>query len=109
MSKSKVIKITKGSGNVFADLKFADPDLEQIKSTLVQRIASIIQARKLTQVKAAEILGLDQPKISALLHGRFGGYSLDRLIRFLTALDQDVKLIVKPKPKRVKRSAVISL
>ena len=95
MSKNDAIEVTEGSGNVFADLGFADPDLELLKSTMVERIASVIRTRKLTQVQAAEILGLDQPKISALLRGRFGGYSTDRLLRFLTALDQDVQLIMK--------------
>ncbi len=109
MSKHNAIEVTEGSGNVFADLGFANPDLELLKSTMVQRIASVIRARKLTQMKAAEILGVDQPKISALLRGRFGGYSTDRLLRFLTALDQDVQLIVKAKPRRAKRAAAVSV
>jgi predicted XRE-type DNA-binding protein len=109
MSKKDRIDVTEGSGNVFADLGFADPELELLKSTMVQRIASIIRARKLTQVQAAKILGLDQPKVSGLLRGRFGGYSTDRLLRFLTALDQDVQLIVKARPRRAKRLAAISV
>ena len=107
--KKHTIEVTEGSGNVFADLGFANPDLELLKSTMVQRIASVIRDRKLTQMKAAEILGVDQPKISALLHGRFGGYSTDRLLRFLTALDQDVQLIVKAKPRRARRPAAVSV
>jgi predicted XRE-type DNA-binding protein len=109
MSKNDAIRVTEGSGNVFADLGFADPDLELLKSTMVQRIASVIRTRKLTQIQAAEILGLDQPKISALLRGRFGGYSTDRLLRFLTALDQDVQLIMKAKPRTAKRPAAIKV
>lgn len=109
MSKHKKIEVTEGSGNVFADLGFENPDLELFKSTIVQRITEVIRARKLTQVKAAEILGLDQPKVSALLRGRFGGYSTDRLLRFLTALDQDVQLVIKARPKRAKRPATMSV
>ena len=109
MSKHDPIEFIEEGDNVFAHLGFADPELELLKSTMVQRIASVIRARKLTQKRAAEILGLDQPKISALLRGRFGGYSTDRLLRFLTALDQDVQLIVKAKPRHAKRPAAISV
>lgn len=99
MNKRTGESIIEGSGNVFADLGFANPELELLKSGLVQQIATVIERRRLTQVAAAEILGIDQPKISALLRGRFGGYSTDRLLRFLNALDQDIELIIKDKPR----------
>ncbi len=109
VSKHESIEVVEGSGNVFADLGFANPELELLKSTLLQRITAVIRERKLTQVKAAEILGLDQPKISGLLHGRFGGYSVDRLLRFLIALDQDVHVVVKARPRRADRPAAVSV
>lgn len=108
MSKRTAERIIKGSGNVFADLGFANPELERLKSGLVQQIATVIERRGLTQVDAAEILGIDQPKVSALLRGRFGGYSIDRLLRFLNALDQDIELIIKDKP-RSRREATMSV
>jgi predicted XRE-type DNA-binding protein len=94
-----MIHVTKGSGNVFRDLGLADADLLQAKADLVHQISTIIEERGLTQVQAAEVLGVTQPKISALLHGRLEGFSMDRLVRFLNALDQDVKISVRPKAK----------
>ena len=69
------------------------------RSQLVQRIRQLIAERKLTQAKAAELLGLDQPKVSALLRGRVDGYTLDRLFRFLNALGQRVEICVMPNAK----------
>lgn len=88
-----------GSGNVFRDLGLSNPDLLLAKATLVQQIRDLIDERKLTQAKAASLLGLDQPKISALLRGRTDGYSLDRLFKCLNALGQDVDITVRPTSK----------
>ena len=90
-------RFTVGSGNIYADLGFDEPELEQAKAKLARGIAAIIKERRLTQVRAAEILGIDQPKVSALLRGRLGGFSTDRLLRFLTRLDQDIEITVLPK------------
>jgi predicted XRE-type DNA-binding protein len=87
-------RIEASSGNVFADLGIPNPDLALAKAELVQRIRSIIAQRKLTQSGAAAILGLDQPKVSALVRGRVEGYSLDRLFRFLNALGQRIEINV---------------
>src|SRR5580692_9304170 len=88
-----------GSGNVFRDLGLPDADLLQAKADLVHRISVLIGKRGMSQVKAAEVLGITQPKISALLHGRLEGFSMDRLVRFLIALDQDVRISVRSKEK----------
>ncbi len=85
-----------GSGNVFRDLGLPNPDRLLAKALLVQQIRDLIDQRKLTQAKAASLLGLDQPKISALLRGRTDGYSLDRLFKCLNVLGQDVDIIVRP-------------
>lgn len=90
------IRIESGSGNVFADLGLPHPDLARAKADLVQRIRTLITDRKLTQAKAAELLKLDQPKVSALVRGRVEGYSIDRLFRFLNALGQRVEISVHP-------------
>lgn len=88
-----------GSFNVFADLGFKNPDLELAKAVLVQQLRKSITARKLNQARAAALLGLDQPKVSALLRGQTGGYSLDRLFKFLTKLGQRVEIHIRT-PKR---------
>jgi predicted XRE-type DNA-binding protein len=97
-SKDKLERtaVEPGSGNVFADLGLPNPDLALAKAELVQRIRRLIADRKLTQVKAAEVLGIDQPKVSALVRGRVEGYSIERLFRFLNALGQRVEITVRP-------------
>lgn len=87
------------SGNVFADIGLKDADQHLAKATLVIRLASVIEQRKITQRQAAKLLGIDQPKVSALLRGQFSGYSTDRLLRFLVALGQNVDIVVRQKPK----------
>lgn len=89
-------RVERGSGNVFADLGLPNPDLALAKAKLVQQLRAVIAERKLTQAKAAAVLGLDQPKVSALLRGRTDGFTLDRLFRLLTALDRRVEITVKP-------------
>ena len=97
---SKEIEVKESSGNVFADLGFEEPQEELAKADIICRICEIIQQQKLTQAQAAKILGIDQPKISALMRGKSSGFSSDRLFRFLNALDRDVEIVIKPKLKR---------
>jgi predicted XRE-type DNA-binding protein len=96
---------------VFADLGLPHPDLALAKAELVQHIRALIADRRLTQAKAAELLGLDQPKVSALVRGRVEGYSLDRLFRFLNALGQRVEIAVRPaagRPRSERRAIVVT-
>ena len=88
------------SGNVFADLGLERPDEERVKAELVRAIRQIVRQRKLTQIEAARLLGVNQPKISALMRGNLVGFSTDRLIRFLKALDCDIDIVIRPKPAR---------
>jgi predicted XRE-type DNA-binding protein len=88
--------IEPSSGNVFADLDLKNPEELLAKAELVQRICEIIAERKLTQIRAAAVLGIDQPKVSALMRGKLDGFSLDRLFRFLNALGRDVEIVVRP-------------
>ena len=78
--------VLKGSDNVFADLGVKHPEEALAKAQLVSQINKIVTQKRLTQERIAKILGIDQPKISALLNGRLSGFSTDRLIRFLNAL-----------------------
>jgi predicted XRE-type DNA-binding protein len=96
-------KVTVGSGNVFADLGFANPEEELLKAKLIREIRVIIKRRKLIQAKAAVLLGLKQPDVSAIINGRVGKFSLDRLVRCLDRLDDKVDMVVRPKPRRALR------
>lgn len=93
------IPVTESSGNVFADLGFAEPEEELVKAQLASQIQQIIKRRRLTQVSAAARMGIDQAKVSALLNGRLTNFSSERLMRLLTALGQDVEIIVKAAPE----------
>ena len=93
------LPVIAGSGNVFADLGLPDPDDELTKAQLASQIRQVIKRRRLTQVAAASVMGIDQPKVSALLNGRLGNFSSERLMRLLTALGQDVEITVKTKPR----------
>jgi predicted XRE-type DNA-binding protein len=100
MPKRNTLEQEPSSGNVFADLGLADAAEHLIKAGLVLRIDRIIRQRELTQTAAAKLLGIDQPKVSAMLAGRFRGYSVERLMRFLVALGHDVEIVVKPRKRR---------
>jgi predicted XRE-type DNA-binding protein len=92
-------KFTRGSGNVFADLGFADAEERQTKTRLALEINTIIDERGLTQAKAAALLDASQPKISALARYKLEGFSVERLMTYLTALDRDVQIVIKKKPR----------
>jgi predicted XRE-type DNA-binding protein len=90
--------IVAGSGNIFADLGLPDAQDRLAKAELARMIGSIIRDRRLTQAAAAKILGIDQPKVSALATGRLSGFSLERLTYFLRLLGQDVEIAVIERP-----------
>lgn len=90
------VGIVVGSANVFADLDFEEPDEELAKAKLVLALGRVIRERGLTQVAAGALMGISQPKVSALLRGHSEGFSIERLLRLLTALDRDVDIVVKP-------------
>ena len=94
-------KIERGSGNVFADLGRPDAETHLLKAALVTRIDEIIRQRGLKQIDAAKLLGLSQPDVSRLLRGSFREYSVERLMRLLTALGRDVEIVIRePHPQR---------
>ena len=100
MPKRKPLEHEPSTGNVFADLGLPDAGEHLIKAALVARIDRILRARTLTQAAAAELMCIDQPKVSAMLAGQFRGYSVERLMRFLVSLGQDVEIVVRPKTRR---------
>ena len=92
-------EVIRGSTNVFADLGYPDAEERQTKLRLAYAINRIIEQSRLTQTAAAEVLGVNQPKISALLRYRLDGFSVERLMTFLTALDRDIEIAIKRKPR----------
>lgn len=93
------IRVQASSGNIFADLGLENPDELLVKAELARKISKIITQQKMSQAEAAELLGVDQPKISALINGKLSGFSTVRLFRFLNALGRDVEIVVKNKPQ----------
>ena len=89
MMKNKV-RVTKSTGNVFADIGLPNATTHSIKADLVMRIAAQIKSKGLTQAKAAALLGMAQPDVSKLLRGHFASYSYDRLFGYLNALGENV-------------------
>ena len=105
--KTDKVKIERGSGNVFADLGLPDADAHLLKAELVTRIDEIIRQRRLKQVEAAKLLGLSQPDVSRLLRGSFEEFSMERLLRLLTALGRDVEIVIRePRSERPGRLRV---
>lgn len=90
-------KVEVGSGNVFADLGLPDAEELKTKVQLAVAIKRDITARRWSQVEAAEALGINQPKVSALLRYRLEGFSVERLMNFLTALGHDVEIVIRPR------------
>lgn len=91
-----IARITKSSGSVYADLGLKNPEEHALKAELVRRIAAVMKDQGLTQTAAARRLGIEQPDVSKMLKGHFRQFSVERLMRFLVALGQDVEIIVRP-------------
>jgi len=100
MRKKTSIDITDSSGNVFADVGLPAPEECLAKAQLALQINRLIEKKGLNQTDAAKLLGIDQPKISALNRGRLAGFSIERLFRFLTILNQDIEIVIKPHKTR---------
>jgi predicted XRE-type DNA-binding protein len=100
--------IVRGTKNVFADLGHADAVDRQAKLRLAYALNQVLEARKLSQAEAADVLGVTQPKVSALRNYKLAGFSVERLMNLLTALDQDIEIIIRRKP-RSRKAARISV
>jgi len=93
---SKEIEFEAGSGNVFADVGFPNAEEHLVKAKLAFKIDALMRAGGLKQTEAAKLFGVKQPDVSKLLRGDFRQFSVERLMRFLVALGQDVEIVVKP-------------
>jgi predicted XRE-type DNA-binding protein len=98
---------TVGSGNVFADLGPPNPEELLAKAELAHKITVLIRERSLTQAQAAKLLKVDQPKVSALIRGRLTGFSIERLMRFLLLLGQDIRITVEATPPKRAQARVL--
>jgi predicted XRE-type DNA-binding protein len=98
---------TVSSGNVFADLGLPNPEEALAKAELAHKITVLIRQRGLTQAQAARLLGVDQPKISSLIRGRIAGFSIERLMRFLLRLGQDIKISVEAAPRNRSQARIL--
>ena len=94
--KQEDIQIVASSGNVYADTGHPNPEEAMAKAELAILISNAIKRKKLTQKKAAELIGVDQPKISAIIRGQLSGFTIDRLFRFLMALGMDIVIEARP-------------
>jgi predicted XRE-type DNA-binding protein len=100
MKRADEAKVHVSSGNIFADLGLPDADDQLIRSNIAIELRRLIKERKLSQTAAAKKIGISQPDLSHILRGRLRGYSVERLMRMLTALDQDVEIRSKPRSAR---------
>lgn len=96
-----------GSGNVFADLGLPNAEEHQLKAALVLQLSRLIKKRKLSQSDAAKLLGVKQPDLSKMLRGHYRGYSVARLMRMLTAFNQDVEITTRPHRKTGEAGRII--
>ena len=103
------MSIERGSGNVFADLGFKNADEMLAKAKLVHAISQAMESRGVTQTELAQLAGVDQSKVSKLMRGKTDGFSSDRLLRILNRLDQDVEIIISPRPMTENREAQVSI
>lgn len=107
MAKAATGQVIRSSGNVFADLGLPDAVELDTKARLCATLNRIVERKRLTQAEVAAALGINQPKVSALLHYKLEGFSVERLMHFLVALGHDVEILVKAKPRT--RSACIAV
>lgn len=105
--KERDLEVCRTSDNVFEDLGLPEPEKLELKASLASRIGSIIQHRHITQTEAAEILGTEQPRVSALVRGELYGFSVERLFEFLTALGRDVEITIRKRGKASERGRVL--
>ena len=99
-------RVTRGTGNVFADLGFRDAADRQVRLRLAYVLNRGLEARKLSQAAAAEALGVTQPSLAALRQYRLAGLSLERLMNLLTAIDFDVEIVIRKKPRSGKAARI---
>ncbi len=100
------INVQSSTGNVFEDLGFSDAEEMLLKAELAYKISDIIKKKSLSQMKAAEVLGIDQPKVSALMTGKLSGFSMERLFKFLMILGSNIQISIQPNSKNKSKGTI---
>jgi predicted XRE-type DNA-binding protein len=108
MPKKRVETVDQGVGDVFTDLEFHDAGERRLRTQLAMRLNELIAERRLTQVRTAELLGIPQPHVSELKNYKLKRFSSERLLRFMTLLDRDVEIVIRPKA-RGRASGLVSV
>jgi predicted XRE-type DNA-binding protein len=98
--------VTRGTGNVFADLGFPDAAERHAKLRLAYALNQVLDAARLSQAEAAKVLGVTQPKVSALRNYKLSGFSVERLMNLLTAVDHDIEIVIRRKPRSQKAGRI---
>ncbi len=106
-TRSSKQTVFKSSGNVFMDLELKNPQERQTKVRLAFALNQVIQRHSLSQIDAAKALGINQPKISALLNYKLDGFSVERLMQFLNAVDQDIEIVIRKKPRSRRAARIV--
>ncbi|MGB2715429.1 MAG: helix-turn-helix transcriptional regulator [Vicinamibacterales bacterium] len=99
-------RVTRGTRNAFGDLGFPDAAERQARLRLAYALNQVLEERQLSQADAAKVLGVTQPKVSALRHYKLAGFSVERLMNLLTAVDQDVEIVIRRKPRSRKAGRI---
>jgi len=107
-TETEVETIDAGSGDVLVDLGFPDADERKLRVELAMQLNELLAARRLTQASAAQMFGIPQPHISELKHYKLNRFSSERLLHFVTLLDRDVEIIIRPKAEG-RASGVVSV
>jgi predicted XRE-type DNA-binding protein len=100
MQEKKIETVDPGSGDVFVDLGFTDASERKLRVQLAMRLNELIAGRRLTQARAADLFGISQPHVSELKNYKLGRFSSERLLHFVTLLDRDIDIVIRPKAKR---------
>jgi predicted XRE-type DNA-binding protein len=107
MAGKRKMEMQDAQENIFADLGRPDAQDHYVKAQLIFQMQQITKARQLTQTAVSKLLGIKQPDVSNLLRGRFRGYSIERILGFLQALDQDIEIVIKPKATNARTARII--
>ncbi|MDP3621671.1 MAG: helix-turn-helix transcriptional regulator [Polynucleobacter sp.] len=103
------LKIEKSTSNIYADIGFTNDQEMMVKAGLAEKIGEIIKNRRLTQMEAALILGMSQPKLSSMLRGQFHGISETKMLQCLNKLGRDIQIVVRKanRDQRIGRTSVV--
>lgn len=104
--KTTAVEVHASNPNIFAELGLPDADTHFLKAQIVAELYRLVGEQKLTQAKAGTLMGISQPEVSRLFKGNFREYSVERLMAFLTAFNQDVEIVTRPRSEEPGRGHI---